>query len=400
MNVVSLSLCYPSERTPFAGLFVQRRLRALTQMADVRVINPIPTPPWSRHRATWQSEGPPTCRHVPMPYLPLVGKPLNPTLYARTIRPIIASWSRQGTIDVMDAHFCWPDAVAANRVAREMRIPYTVTLRGLLGKYGRDATKRRSIVHALNEAAAVIAVSQALRQDAIRLGVDVSRIHVIPNGIDTAIFKPGHKTEARRSLGRANNETILITVGHLCPRKGFHRVLEVLPDLARVDPTIRYVIVGDDGAERRFSRRLQRLARRLDVADRATFTGALEPQGVARWLQAADVFVLPTTNEGCCNALKEALATGLPVVCTDVGGNHEIVTEEAGRLVPCGDRAALTDAIRRILQKTPDRRAVACAAPERSWARVAEETAAVLHQAALGGPGTASDRSVPTAAAV
>jgi glycosyltransferase involved in cell wall biosynthesis len=400
VNVVSLSLCYPSERTPFAGLFVHRRLNALSQMADVRVINPIPTPPWSGRRTSWQTEGPPPCRHVPMPYLPLVGKPLNPTLYARTVRPIIASWSRQRRIDVIDAHFCWPDAVAANRVAREMRIPYAVTLRGLLGKYGRDATKRRSIIRALNEAAAVIAVSQALRQDAIRLGVDVSRIHVIPNGIDTAIFKPGDKTEARRLLGRSNDETILITVGLLCPRKGFHRVLEVLPGLARINPKIRYVIVGDDGAERRLSRRLRHLARRLDVADRVTFTGALEPQSVARWLQAADLFVLPTTNEGCCNALNEAIASGLPIVCTDVGGNRELVTEEAGRLVPCGDREALTDAIRRILQTTPNRRAVARAPSVRSWARVAEETAAVLRQAVCGSSRTQSNRSAPAPAAV
>ena len=401
MNVVSLSLCYPSERSPSAGLFVQQRLRALSELAEVRVIKPIPTPPWSRQRSTHETHGPPPCWHVPMPYLPGLGKPLNPRLYARAVRPLIESWSSRGRVDVIDAHFCWPDAVAANHLARSLHVPYTVTLRGPLARHGRDRFKRRAIVRALNEAAAIIAVSESLRDDAARLGVDASRIHVIPNGVDAGLFRPGDRFETRRALGRAAGETILITVGHLCPRKGFHRVLDILPGLVRENPRIRYVIIGDDGAERRFARHLHRQAKRLGVTELVTFTGALDPAGVARWLQAADLFVLPTGNEGWCNALNEAVATGTPVVCTDVGGNREVISEGTGSLVPPGDRRGLLDAIRRNLVTDLAPRAVAQAKPPRSWSRVAEETAAVLHEAACGSPRPSiAQRTMSRAAAV
>lgn len=402
MNVASLTLCYPSEATPHAGLFIQERLRALSALPTIdhnlriRVIHPLPTPLWTVGRAELiidQSE--PPCWRVPMPYLPLIGKPFNPWAYARAVLPLLSSWTRQREVDVIDAHFCWPDGVAASIVARKLRLPYTITLRGILPRYappGRTGGlaypwTRRSVLRALRGAAAVIAVSQSLKKQAVRLGLREDKICVVPNGVDGATFEPGDRSAARTAMGRSADEIILITVGHLCRRKGFHRMLELLPDLlSHVQakpwaPNLHYVIVGADGAEGRFESHLKRLAGKLKVGHRVTFTGALDPPQVATWLQAADLFVLPTTNEGWCNALAEALATGLPVVCSDVGGNREQIQPGTGLLASPHDPRALRDSIIAMLNRASSRALPTHTHPIRTWQRVAEETSVVLHAA-------------------
>jgi len=380
-------------------------LQALTEFASVRMINPIPIPFWSARRtAVERSNDQPPTWFVPMPYVPLVGKPFNVACYVRSVLPLLSPWTESGLVDVIDAHFCWPDGVATAKLARKLNVPYVVTLRGLLRRYTSDPTKRATIARSLRQAAAVIAVSDDLKQQAVRLGVSADHVMVIPNGVDTDRFRPGDRAAVRRELRRDAQEVILITVGHLCRRKGFHRILEIMPDLLKRHTNIRYVMIGDDGGEGRFARRLRRTTRRLALDEYVTFTGGLEPPEVARWLQAADLFVLPTTNEGCCNALLEALATGLPVVCTDVGGNREWVSAAVGRLVRPNDRHELLDAILHTLSEVrmappraagstplPSRsrlgrvqgRGSVCGAPNaalRSWSQVGQETAQVMQQ--------------------
>jgi len=382
VNVVSLSLCYPSDDQPQAGLFVRHRLRSLTGFANVRVAHVVPTPFWRRPFSTFQTPEscPPTWR-VAMPYLPLVGKPLNPLLYARAVGPLIESWSRRGEVDVIDAHFCWPDGVAASKVASRLGLPYVVTLRGVLGRYAHDPIKCASVVRSLEGASAVIAVSQSLKDAAAGLGVSPHRIHVVPNGVDSEVFHPGDRHAARKSLGRPPDEVMLITVGHLCRRKGVHRVLELLPELLDQHDRLRYVVVGANAAEDRFADHLRRLTGKLGLSRYVSFTGALNDHEVARWLQAADLFVLPTTNEGWCNALSEAVATNLPVVCTDVGGNREVVANTNAALVPPNDARSLRETLRRFLDSPGRLNANAGRTMQRAWSRVGAETADVLHAA-------------------
>ncbi len=435
MNIVSLSLCYPSPSAPGAGRFVQQRLHALHLSHTVRVICPLLRSPRTAIRGSSleairgstpeaipgsavgpafqpvkrqagkpvpHALGPPPVWYVPMPYIPRLTQPINPHLYARAVYPLLSEWAASGQVDLIDAHFCWPDGVAAARLARRLGLPFTITLRGVLKRYANHLTKRRSIIGALREADALIAVSQSLKAEAVKLGIHADRIHVIPNGVDTAIFKPGDRNQARHALGRSPDETLLITVSHLCRRKGIHRVLRMLPELirrgtgrkarqttpckpcsavSRATPPpsrdLRYVVIGADGAEGRFHLHLTRLVKRLGLLDHVTFTGALPPAGVVQWLQAADLFVLATSNEGCCNALCEALATGLPVVTTDVGGNAELVHPCRGRVVPYGDDRAFLQAIQSTLD---DRTASAgrSSRTTRTWNLVAAETAAAL----------------------
>ncbi len=381
MNIVSMSLCYPSEEAPYAGLFVRSRLQSLAQSNHVRMVHPIPTPFWLGRRGVKKLEGPPPVWRVVMPYLPKFGKPLNPYLYARSVMPLVRDFKQRDQVDIIDAHFSWPDGVAAARVAGALGIPYTVTLRGVLNRYCQNFWKRRSIVSSLQGASGVIAVSSALKEDAVRLGVPADRVHVIPNGIDSEVFRYGDQSAARQALNLPRDETILITVGHLCRRKGFHRVLRVLPKLLQEHGKLRYVMAGGEAAEGRFERRLRAMVKELGLEDRVTFTGHLEPTTIATWLQASDLFVLPTSNEGWCNALGESIACGVPVLATDVGGNGEIVSPTSGLLIPMGSDRALLAGINRMLNARPHRLSIARAFPIRTWSTVASETSSVMRNA-------------------
>ena len=200
-----------------------------------------------------------------------------------------------------------------------------------------------------------------------------------------------------------------MTVGHLCPRKGVQSVLEIFKSLLEREENARYVVVGGDGLEARFSRHLRKMTCDLGLESVVTFTGGLDPRGVATWLRACDVFVLPTENEGCCNALLEAKACNVPVVCSDVGGNREIVSGPADRLIRVRDRDGLLRAVADVLSRSDrDGRIGSSETEVRTWEQVGKETLDSLQKAASEGMraaeavGEASARlcSGPTAASI
>ncbi len=383
MKIVSLSLCYPSPDAPNAGFFVRERLSAMNMLADVRVISPQPVRWFSRRpREVVAHPGPPETWHIPMPYVRGLSLPFNAKLYARAVALTIERLVAQGGVDILDAHFCWPDGGAVALLAKRFNLPYAITLRGLLGKYSHNPLTKRQVVASLRGATAVVAVSSQLAEEAREAGVHPDRIHVIPNGVDTNIFTPMDRDAARSAVGCDGRDTVLVTVGHLCERKGVHRVLDILPSMIDRHPRLRYVVIGADAAEGRFEHRLRRLASKLGLADRVDFLGHLQAHDVAKWLNAADLFVLPTSNEGCCNAICEALAVGLPVVATDVGGNRELVTQGSGQLVPFGDGELLEAAVSCCLNEPFDRERIARDGCRRSWKETAARAIQVLTEAA------------------
>jgi teichuronic acid biosynthesis glycosyltransferase TuaC len=176
------------------------------------------------------------------------------------------------------------------------------------------------------------------------------------------------RSEARVQLGIVADAQVLISVGGLVERKGFHRVIECLPELKRRYPKLVYLIVGGAGAEGDMRAELEQQVRTLGLHDAVRFLGVI-PAASLKWsLSTADVFVLSTRNEGWANVFLEAMACGLPVVSTDVGGNAEVVCrDELGMIVPFGDHAALSAALMAALAKNWDRPAILAYARDNDW---------------------------------
>jgi teichuronic acid biosynthesis glycosyltransferase TuaC len=158
--------------------------------------------------------------------------------------------------------------------------------------------------------------------------------------------------------------------------------MAAMPELMKRHLDIHYVVVGGNAPWDGNEDELRRLAASLGLTDRLTITGSIPPEQVAAWLQAADIFVLSTEGEGWCNAIMEALAVGLPVVTTDVGGNREIICrDELGTVVPFDDHAALVGALNEALDRHWDRKAILDYVAPFNWDTVADRTVEVFRQA-------------------
>ena len=380
-HVVTLSSLFPSERQPMAGLFVRERAFRLGARLPLAVVAPQPWFPLQALLRRWKPgfrPGAPALeqqrgfevRYPRFLSVPGALKSLDGFFMALGAWPRLRALQRAGRLDVIDAHFGFPDGRAASLLARWLGVPYTVTLRGTETRHAQDAALRPALQAALRGAARVFSVSDSLRQVALQLGVAPERAVVVGNGVDLARFFPLPQAEARAGLGLPAQGPLLVSVGGLCERKGFHRVMAVLPRLRERHPGLKYLVVGGPSPEGDWTGQLQAQSRELGLDDCVVFAGPQPPDALRQWLSAADVFVLATRNEGWANVFLEAMACGLPVVTTRVGGNAEVVNSpELGAVVPFGDEPALEAAIDAALRTPWNRAHIRAYAEANTWDR-------------------------------
>ena len=404
-----LSSLFPSAARPHAGLFVRERMFRVGRVLPLAVVAPVPWSPLDRvvrrFRAGFRLPGPRYERQdghdVWYPrFLSLPGalKSLDGFFMAIGALPRLRALRRAGRLAVIDAHFGYPDGYAATLLGRWLRVPVTVTLRGTEARHAAVPALRTRLARALNAAARVFAVSDSLRRVALMLGVPAERTRVIGNGVDAERFAPRDRDAARAHLGIPANAKVLVSVGGLVERKGFHRVIECLPALRARHPGLVYLVVGGPSPEGDWSARLTAQVDALGLADCVRFLGALPSADLAGPLSAADVFVLATANEGWANVFLEAMACGLPVVTTDVGGNAEVVADPAlGILVPFGSHDALSAALDSALRRDWDRGAIVAHARANTWDRRVDVLVADLRAVATCDGETASQAAARSA---
>lgn len=380
-HLVVFSSLFPNALQPGAGLFVRERAFRLGQRLPITVVSPVPWFPLQgllrRLRPGWRPPAPHFERqgavevHFPrFLSLPGLGRRFDAWSMALAAWPLLRRLQRQGRLHAIDAHFGYPDGTAAARLARWLGVPATVTLRGTESRHASDPVLGPQLARALKGLDRVFSVSDSLRQVALQLGVPSDRTKVVGNGVDLSRFQPLPQGECRAALGLPVDARVLVTVGGLCERKGFHRVIALLPALRQRFPTLHYLAVGGPSPEGDWTERLKQQARDLGVADIVHFTGPQPPDALRRYLSAADVFVLSTRNEGWANVFLEAMACGLPVVTTTVGGNAEVVCrDDLGRLVPFDDAPRLQAAIDDALRHPWDRAALRAYAEANTWDR-------------------------------
>ncbi|MBP7615261.1 MAG: glycosyltransferase [Steroidobacteraceae bacterium] len=379
MKIASVCRVLPTPDSPAAGAFVLRRLAAMAGKADVRVIQPLPFLPVLRPLSPWarapsRDAGGVTIEHAPMFYLPGALKALDARWLERSVYPKLAALHAAGELDAIDAHFGYPDGVGCVRAARRLGIPVFVTLRGMEVDALRTRGIRPQLIRALREADGCITVSHSLRDIAVEVGVAPGKFLVAPNAVDRAAFRPGDRVAARRQLGLHDAAPLIVSVGHLIAGKGHAVLIRALASLRKSRPDARLAIIGGPAYEPDHPLVLAQIAREAGVEAAVTFVGAVPPDAVARWLQAANVFALATEREGCCNSVLEALAVGLPVVTTPAGDNPRFVMDDVnGRLVGIGDVAGTARALAAVLGRAWDPEAISGALPVGNWSDVADQ---------------------------
>ncbi len=388
VRTLLFSTLYPSSARPLHGIFVETRLRELLRQPGVetRVVAPVPWF-WStdarhgKHAAMARTPARETrngidVRHPRYLAIPKVGMTAAPLLLALGARSALADIQREGfDFDVIDAHYYYPDGVAAALLAKWFNKPLVITARGTDVNLIPDHTLPRLWIQwAARQAAASIGVSVALVERLRQLAVAGDRLHVMRNGVDPERFAPQPQQAMRAELGLAGAPVVL-TVGNLQEHKGQRLVLDAFAALRTSHPQARLVIVGD-GPDREW---LTRRTAELGLGGAVTLAGTVPNAELARWYSAADVLVLASRREGWPNVLLEGMACGTPVVASAVGGIPEVVQSSAvGRLVAQRTPAAFAEAINNLLAARLDRAQVRAYAQGYSWDRTSHDQLALF----------------------
>lgn len=371
MRILTFSTLYPNAAQPIHGIFVETRLRHLLAAGGVeaKVVAPVPWFPfpqagfggYARYAQVPREETRAGIEilHPRYPVLPKVGMTLAPWLLARFVASALQSLRRRYDFDLIDAHYFYPDGVAAVMLGRQLRRPVVVTGRGSdINLIGRHALPRRMIRWAAREAAGVVTVSRALKDSLAALGVPGARIEVLRNGVDLDLFRPVERAAVRERLGM--RRTTLLSVGNLHELKGHGLVIGALAELPQCD----LVVIGD-GPEREA---LARLAERAGLGARVRFLGQLPQERLREYYGAADALVLASSREGWPNVLLESMACGTAVIASDVGGCAEAVAApEAGRLLRDRSAHGVAAAVRELLERPPQREATRRYAERFGW---------------------------------
>lgn len=374
MKVLLFSTLYPSAVRPIHGIFVETRLRELLKTGEVqaKVVAPVPWFPSKAQRFGEYAQFAATPRfehrngldvhHPRYLLLPKVGMNLAPWTMALGALPTVRRLQREGfDFDVIDAHYYYPDGVAAGLLAKWLGKPFVVTARGSdINVIAGYPIPRRLMRNTMRRASASIGVCQALTAQMQEIGGDGLRLHTLRNGVDLEKFSPQPMIEARQRLGLDVSRRYLLMVGRVVELKEHRVAIEALPRL----PDANLVIVGtgpeEDG--------LKALALRLGVADRVRWAGAVPQAELKWWYSAADALALCSRHEGWPNVLLESMACGTPVLSTAVSGTPDIVTaNDAGRLLTNRSSDALVSAWRDLAGSKPDREATRRHAEGFSW---------------------------------
>ncbi|MDD5277115.1 MAG: glycosyltransferase [Methylovulum sp.] len=376
-KLLVFSSLFPSEIRPAAGVFIRERMFKVGQHLPIVVVSPVPWFPLQGIIRYWK----PHFRPQPKPYeeqqgvrvyfprfisIPGLLKSYDGLFMALGSLPTLLKLRKE--FNIIDAHFAYPDGYAATLLGKWLKIPVTITLRGTEVPLSNMPGRKVKMLAALKNATRVFSVSDSLKQHVVSLGADNDNIRVVGNGVDLAKFYPLDKKVARAGLSIPADAKVLVSVGGLVDRKGFHRVIEVLPALVAKYPGLIYLIVGGESAEGNIRERLENQVKTLKLEKNVWFLGAYPSENLKAPLSAADLFVLATANEGWANVFLEAMGCGLPVVTTDVGGNREVVRNpDLGTIVPFGQPEALLSALLEGLEKNWNSPLIIHYARENTW---------------------------------
>lgn len=393
-RVLVFSALFPNEKTPNAGLFIRERMFRVAKNVPLVVVAPQVWSPFDwllRFRwKTYRLQAPvfevmdgievyrPRVLSIPMIFKSFDGWLMAKGSY-RVCKKLVLNFKPT----VIDAHFCYPAGYAASILAQRLNLPLVITLRGSADNRLLGTALESRLRLALTNSNKVIAVSNALKQNfASKLGLHDSKVEVIGNGVDLAKFSTVDQLTAREKLGFSAADKVIISVGNLIQLKGFHRLIALLPRLIIQFPTLKLLVVGGPVEGDSTAEKLKEQVQSLGLGRVVYFAGRIAPDQMKWYYGCADIFALATAFEGWANVFLEAMACGLPVITTQVGGNAEVVSgPNLGSLIEFWNEESALSALTRALSCTWDIDAIKDYARANSWEYRVKQVEKLLHSA-------------------
>lgn len=381
MRVLTFTSLFPNREQPLLGVFVLQRTAHLAELPgiDVHVVAPVPYFPswlkWTRWRTQGQiprkeQMGKLTIYHPRYPLLPGVSMPLHGLLVFLGTWLLVRRLQKEFRFDCIDSHFVYPDGFAAVLLGKLLRIPVVVSARGTdINLYPTFKLIQPMIRWTIKNSTGVIAVSASLRNVMLKLGAVSERTQVIGNGIDLTRFHPIEPSKARAHLGLLAAGRVVVSVGALIPRKGYHFLIPALASISKKFPTAHLYILG----EGEYRSELEALIRKCGMQSQVTLVGKVPNEELHFWFSAAYLSCLASSREGWANVIQESLACGTPVLATRVWGAPEVITStELGLLVE-QTIPEIARGLEEALSRNWNRAAIAAHGSKRTWHVVANE---------------------------
>ncbi len=384
-RILTFTSLFPDAEHPMRGVFVRERIRALAAVCPLEVVAPVQwVPPIALFERRYGN-----CRRVPrferdasgvaihhprFAVVPKLLKRLDGLLMGAACVDEVARIRRSFPFDLIDAHWAYPDGVAASFVAQRAGVPFTVTVRGDdINVFAEEPARGPQIRRMLARAALVIAVSEDLKARVEQLTGGRATTVVVPNGVDGTRFRPADRLAARQRLGLPMDRRVCVSVGRLHDSKRFPLLVDALARLPAGCGDVELFVIGAPDPEADARAAIAERISHHNLHDRVHVVGAQTPDQLVDWYNAADLYCSATIREGSPNVILEAMACGLPCVTTPVGGNREAVASaDVGLLAP-SDPVALGDALAAALTRSWNRAHIAERARRRTWSVVAGE---------------------------
>lgn len=334
MKILVFSSLYPNRVQPNHGTFVEKRLLELCKRfpLEAHVVAPVPSYPRlvARRRQLPEYHLVPDSEvragikivHPRYPVLPGISWRIAPLLMYRACSQLSVQMHNEHQFDLVDAHFAFPDGVAAGMLARDTGLPFMVTARGSdINESPNHLLPRWFIKRSLSSADHIVAVSRRLGSGIGALGIEQSKISILPNGVDTEVFKPQSVTAISEKYGV--KAPYLLSVGSLRELKGHHLVIEALAKHPELQ-TFSLLIAGSGSMRTDLSNQIADL--KLD--ERVRLIGEVANEELPALYSNAALFVLASANEGCPNVVLEALACNARVAASNVGAVPDLLPTE------------------------------------------------------------------------
>jgi teichuronic acid biosynthesis glycosyltransferase TuaC len=385
MRILTFTSLFPNAADKTFGVFIYQRMAHVNMRLgnQVHVVAPIPYfPSWLKSSRWGATAGVPkeekigdmTVYHPRYLLVPRIAMPIHGLLMFLGSVLLVRRLHKKIGFDCIDAHYVYPDCLAAVMIGKLLGLPVVASARGTdINLFPSFRLVRPMIRWTLKNTAGNIGVCKALADEMVTLGAPADRVTVIGNGVDLQRFHPVDRMQARQMLKIPEGAQVLVAVGALIPRKGFQFLIPAVARIAGNFPDLKVYIVGKgDPSE------LRELCRSHNVEGRIFLVGSRPNEELNMWYSAADLSCLVSSREGWPNVILESLACGTPVVATGLWGVPEILVSPDLGIMVQQDIQAIADGLNTALNRHWDRDAIARFAATRTWDVVAQEVETYL----------------------
>ncbi len=351
-SALIISNLYPNRFEKTRGLFIKQLVDSISGSLNVTVVSPLPFNPFELLKP--KNQRMPKIEiidgievyHPRYLVIPKMFRSLTGWFFSLGIKKLVVSLQQENKVDLISAHWVYPDGFGANRIAQKLGIPIAIHALGCdINEYTKFKLRRRLIRSALEQSDVNIVKSHELKNKIVALGISSEKTKVIHNGVDQDKFKRVPTLAARQHLGLDPNQQYCLFVGNFQIEKGLNDLIKAF-DLLKKKP-IKLLVIGSGPLQQQIEQQVED----LQLSDRINFVGRVNHEEIPKYLAAANLLCLPSLREGCPNVVLESLSCGTPVVASDVGAVRDIITEASfGVVVPPQSPSDLADGIIKGLQ--------------------------------------------------